>query len=93
MKRAVIYCGVTSTEQKKMENKLSVCFYCYREVPADGMKKQVDGQVSNQCQGCYDILGGKRGFGGNATQDENEWFRDIAYRKYMLKREGKLSKK
>lgn len=72
---------------------LYICHYCYREVEADKMKKQLDGLVSNQCQGCYDIMGGKRGFGGDATPDEDEWFKDIAYRKFMLKREGKLSKK
>ena len=63
---------------------LHICRYCYREVRADKMKKQIDGQVSNQCQGCYSVLGGE------ATMEQEKWFEEIAFRKYMLKRRGKL---
>jgi len=73
-----------------MENKLHICFACYREFSADRMKKNMIGDISDQCMVCYGIMGGKRGFGGDATQSEEEWFLGIQERKQGLIGRGLL---
>lgn len=54
------------------------------------MKRRVDGMVSDQCNVCYDIIGGKRGWGGRASQEEDEWFEGLEERKAEMKKRGRI---
>lgn len=91
----VVFCPVCEVILEKngvkMEIKLYICKFCFRELPEDRMKKNMAQAVSEQCSACFDIMGGKRGFGGEASKSDEEWFEGCKERKAKLIEEGKLN--